>query len=508
MSKPIKLILPFFCIAKLALHLIADSNSGFQGDELLHIQTGNHLAFGFMEFPPVIGILALIQNLFHSESVFVHHIFSHIASILILLFVSKIVIELGGKERAVFLALLCIIIAPAFGRSQQLFQPVVFGQLFWVMNFFWLTKYVKCLDRKYLWLLTLGTALAFLTKYDAIFFIFGVSSLLLFKSTRQSLIIDKFWWNIVVFLLLISPNIIWQIFNDFPVLKMFNRLYEMHLDKLTPIEVLGNLVMSLNPLTLFISLVSIVAMCHQSMNKYRPLSVSILFSVIFLAFSQGKGYYFYPIALTILPFGAVFWENVIIAKNKWLIYPISIALLTGVVMIPFGMPVFPLESYLKYDYPYESREIVPGGKFNVRFEERYSKEKWAVTLKELKTVYDSLPYSEKNNIIIWGKHYGQAGAVNIFKEQYELPKAFSLHGSFYTWAPNGEMPNTIIAIRYGDARGANFFEPYFEEVIPAKIIYNPYADKEERIWQTVFICKKPKQTFNELKIHFKERIYE
>ncbi len=508
MNKPTKIVLLAFCMLKTVLHLIADSNSGLQGDELLHIQTGNHLAFGFMEFPPVISIFAMIQNLFHSESVSVHHIFSHIASILILLFVSKIVVELGGKEKAVFLALLCIIVAPAFGRSQQLFQPVVFSQLFWVMNFFWLTKYVKCLDRKYLWLLTIGAALAFLTKYDAVFFIFGISTLLLFKSTRQALIFHKFWWNVVVFLLLIGPNIIWQIFNDFPVLKMFNRLYEMHLDKLTPAEVLGNLVLALNPLTLLISLVSIFAMCHQSMRKYRPLSVSILFSVLFLAFSQGKGYYFYPIALTILPFGGVFWETMIIAKTKWLIYPISFVLLLGVVMIPFGMPVFPLESYLQHDYPYESREMVPGGKFNIRFEERYSDDKWETTLTELQNVNNKLSEAEKANTIIWGKHYAQAGAVNLYKEQYNLPKAFSLHGSFYTWAPNGEMPNTIIAIRYGDARGANFFEPYFEEVMSAKSIYNPYADKEEGIWQTVFICKKPKQTFNELKILFKDRIYE
>ncbi len=130
MTKQHKLTILFFCIIKLFLHLIADYHSGFQGDELLHIETGNHLAFGFMEFPPLIGVVAFIQNLFASNSVYIHHLFSHISSILILIYVAKITIELGGKNRALFLALLCIIIAPGFGRSQQLFQPVVFGQLF------------------------------------------------------------------------------------------------------------------------------------------------------------------------------------------------------------------------------------------------------------------------------------------------------------------------------------------------------------------------------------------
>lgn len=505
MNKLTKIVIFTFCIVKLALHLIADSNSGFQGDELLHIETGNNLAFGFMEFPPIIGVLAFIQNLFQSESVFVHHIFPHIAAILTLIFVAKITIELGGKTKAVFLVLMCIIIAPAFGRSQQLFQPVVFSQFFWVLNFYLLTKYVKYLDKKYLWYLTITTALAFLTKYDAVFFIFGVSSLLLFKTTRQTLIRHKFWLNVIAFVLLISPNIIWQIVNDFPVLKMFDRLYEMHLDRLLPLDVLSGLIVSINPLTLLILIPAVICMFHRSMKKYRTLSIAIILSTLLLAFSKGKGYYFYPILLTILPFGGIFWEQIILPKRKWLIYPIGIILLIGVFLIPFGMPVFPLESYLKYDYPYENREVIKGGEFNVKFDERYSKEKWTTTLKELKSVYDSLPNREKNNTIIWGKHYAQAGAVNLFNERYDLPKAYSLHGSFYNWVPTGEMPKTTICLGYNIG---DFFNAYFDEVIKVKTIYNPYSETEEEQHQHIYICKNPKQTFDELKTLFKDRIFE
>ncbi|WP_424493269.1 ArnT family glycosyltransferase [Salinimicrobium sp. GXAS 041] len=505
MNRQTKLVIFGFCIVKLALHVIADSNSGFQGDELLHIETGNNLAFGFMEFPPMISLLAFIQNLLQSTSVFVHHIFAHIAAILILIFVSKITIELGGKTKAVFLVLLCILIAPAFGRSQQLFQPVVFSQLFWVLNFFFLTKYVKTLDQKYLWLLTFGAALGFLTKYDAVFFIFGLSSLLLFKSTRQALIKNQFWWNIIGFLLLISPNVLWQIVNDFPVLKMFDRLYETQLEVQTPIEVLQGLLMALNPFTLLITFPAILSMFHHSMKGYRPLTISIFLSIIFLACSQGKGYYFYPIVLTILPFGGVFWEHIILPKRKWLFYPIGILLLCGVPLISFGMPVFTLESYLKHDYPYENREVVKGGQFNIRFDERYSEEKWAITMKELKTVYDSLPKSEKDNTLIWGKHYAQAGAVNLLKDRYELPKAFSLHGSFYNWMPEGKMPETTICLGYNVG---DFFYEYFAEVIKVKTIYNPYSQNEEELHQHIYICKGPKYTFDELKELFEYRIFE
>lgn len=131
MNKSTRIIIIVFCLVKLILHVIADFNSGFQGDELLHIETGNHLAFGYMEFPPVIGVLAFIQNLFHTQSIFIHHLFPHIATILIVIYLGKIVFELGGGSIATVIALSCLLISPGFGghsnRFSRLYLANVFG---------------------------------------------------------------------------------------------------------------------------------------------------------------------------------------------------------------------------------------------------------------------------------------------------------------------------------------------------------------------------------------------
>jgi hypothetical protein len=505
MNSQAKLIILLFCVIKLTLHLIADSNSGFQGDELLHIETGKHLAFGYMEFPPLIGLLAFIQNLFGNNLVFVHHIFSHLASLLIIIYVSKTTIELGGKNKAIILVLLAIIIAPSFGRSQQLFQPVVFSQLFWVLGFYQLVRFVKYLDKKSLWYLTLFAVLGISVKYDAVFYIIGLSSLLFFKNIRQALIQHRFWQNILVALALILPNLIWQYSNDYPVLQMFNRLYEKHLDQLSRFEVLGNLLIGINPLTTFVLIIpAFIYFFKKENNNNKPLVISIIISAVFLSLSNGKSYYFYPIILTILPFGALFWEQIVFSKKKWLMYPVVFSLSVGVILIPFGMPVYSFKDYLKYVYKYEKRDI-EGGKHGVKYDEYYTKEKWKETMQLLKTVYDSLPDNEKGTTLIWGKHYGQAGAVNLIGKDYGLPKAFSYHGSFYTWSPKGEMPSTIIALSY---KVGDFFIPYFDEVTLVKEIYNPYADNEEELYQRIYICKKPKQNFDKMNELFKHRIFE
>jgi hypothetical protein len=505
MTKQNKLILVIFCLIKLTLHLIADYHSGFQGDELLHIETGNHLAFGFMEFPPLIGILAFIQNLFPSNSVYIHHLFSHISSILILIYVAKITIELGGKNKALFLTLLSVIIAPAFGRSQQLFQPVVFGQLFWVLGFYQLVRYTKYLDTKYLIYLAIFSVIGILFKYDILFFIFGLSSLFFFKRTREAILKQHIGLYITISFLLIMPNIYWQFAHNFPVLQMFSRLYETQLDKISRVDNLMHLILALNPISLLLVIPAFVYMFKSNQTvRYKPLAFSIVLSFLLLLLTNGKSYYFFPIMLTLLPFGGIYWEQNVIQKRKWVIYPISTLLFLSSILIPFGMPVYSFNKMLHSIQKYETQKV-EGGKYAVRYDEYYTKEKWKITMSELQKIYENLPENEKQNCLIWGKHYAQAGAISLFRKDYDLPKAFSFHGSFYSWIPNGEMPNTIMALSY---QVGDFFNPYFEEVTLVKSIYNPYADNEEELYQRLYICKRPKQNFEKMKELFKNRIFE
>lgn len=505
MNRQAKPIIFFFCILKLALHLIADSHSGFQGDELLHIESGKHLATGYMEFPPLIAFLAFIQNLTGSTSVYVHHFFAHLASIVIMLYVGKTTIKLGGGNIAVFLALLCVLVGPGFERSQQLFQPVVFGQLFWTLSFYQLVCYVKDLDKKNLAYLSTLVTIGFLFKYDLSFFIAGLSCLFIFKRIREMIIRQQVFIYIIIGLLIVSPNIYWQTRHNFPVLQMFGRLYETQLNKLTRLDNIKNLFLAINPLTAILVIPAFVYMFNNNRKViFRPLAISISISFALLLIFNGKSYYFFPLILTLLPFGGIFWEQLVIAKRKWVIYPVTLILLVGALLIPFGMPVYTFERYLDRIHKYESKKV-EGGTFAVGFDEYYTKEKWKTTLTDLKQVYDSLPAIEKRDCRIWGKHYAQAGAISLFKNKYNLPGAFSYHGSFYTWAPTGEMPNTVIALSY---RIGNYFDPYFEDVQQVRTIYNPYADTEEELFQYIYVCKKPKQSFDKMKTLFERRIFE
>ena len=508
MTKSTRIIIIIFCLVKLTLHIIADFHSGFQGDELLHIDTGNHLAFGYMEFPPVIGVLAFIQNLFHTQSVFIHHLFPHIATILIVIYLGKTVFELGGGSIATAIALSCLLISPGFGGSQQSFQPVVFSQCFWLISFYQLVRFVKYEDRKYLWYLTIFISLAFLTKYDALFFFVGIAALLFFRRTRKALRAARYWQCMVVALLILLPNIVWQYANNFPALQMFARLYETQLDELTFSKVVFGLFLDVNPITAIMLIPTLIFIWGGQKTKhyYRPIASSILLSIAFLAYSKGKAYYFFPIVLTLLPFCGILFEHIILPKRKWLLIPLSVILLLGTVLIPFGLPIYSYAHYMDRIHKYFPKNV-KNGKEVLPMQEYITKQKWETSMHELHSVYDSLPPNEKTSCLIWGKHYSQAGAVELMKSTFGLPNAFCYHGSFYSWAPLGRMPQTVIAICYNDTID-DFFYPFFEEVVPVRKLYSPYASSEGWVLQTIYICKKPKQDFNKMKDLFKSRIFE
>ena len=485
--------------------MIADANSGFQGDELLHIETGNYPSLGYMEFPPVIGWLAFIQNQFHSQSVFVHHFFSHIASLLILILIALTTVKLGGKAKAVFIVLLCILTAPAFGRGHQLFQPVVFTHLFWLFSFYQLVRYVLTLDKKYLLYLTIGVSFGFLTKYDILFFIAGLTGLLLSKRTRTAILQKDIWKYILLFLVLIAPNVLWQYNQGFPVLDMFSRLYETQLDKLTIVGVLESIIISLNPLTLFFWAGGLIYMFSTKNNfSYRPIALTIVISITLLALNKSKAYYFYPAMITLIIFGSIWFEQKILSKRQWILYPATALLvLSGIVLIPFGLAVLPLDTFIKFAGIQKK-----DNRYQIEYKEYYSKSKWEKTMDGLQTVYDSLSINERKDCLIWGKHYSQAGGVNLFRQNYDVPKAFSYHGSFYLWTPEkGELPKTIIAFSNGEA-GIDFFQSFFNSVVAVKQIYNPYAHEDKDLWQTIYICKDPKLNFKQMRTEFKIRIFE
>ena len=137
---PIIGVLAFF---KFIIHWFGNQNYGFHRDELLHLSVSEHLAWGFMEFPPFIALIGKISYFLFDYSLLGVRLFPTLAGLAILYLCCAMTKELGGKSKAVLIAGVCVLAFLPFYRNHTLFQPVAFDQLFWTLGFFFLIKYIK-----------------------------------------------------------------------------------------------------------------------------------------------------------------------------------------------------------------------------------------------------------------------------------------------------------------------------------------------------------------------------
>jgi hypothetical protein len=499
-----------FCtiLIKAILHLAADSNSGLDGDEVLYIEAGKHLSAGFMEAPPMIGVLAFIQNLFHSESVYVNHIFVHLLSGAIIFLCGLMTIKLGGRWKAVLLTMLCISLAPALCLTNNSFQPVILDQFFWVLCSFWLICYIQNPKDKYLIFLGVSAALGFLSKYSIVFFILGLflSVIVLKPALLRNRIL---WFSVLIFLVIISPNLYWQIKHSFPVFNHFSALYKITANETFTWNALQFL-LTLNPFSAPVWFTGIfLIFFSKEFVDWRLLSLSMFFSFIILILAKGRFYYFFPIVLTGFCTGSVFIEN-LFRNRKWVLTSyLMIITLTGSILLPLGLPVIPLKQYIKI------LDLKPGkdGRIPIRAEARYTADDWKRLTAAVYNAYNQLPPDEKNNCLILGADYTQPSVINLFGPKYGLPQAFSFHGSYFLWIPEFPKNTTIIAIGNSHLpedypKWTGIYEQLFDKVEISSHVFCPFARDDRNACFHIFICHGLKVDSDGFKQLFRERIFE
>jgi MFS family permease len=494
-DKGISVLIGLAILIKIALHLISDSVSGFLGDEFLHIDTGNHLAFGYSDYPPMIGGIAWLQNLFQSESTIVNRLFVHLAGIAIMLITAYVIIQLGGKRKAIVLAMLAFLISPLIAVSHTLFLPMGFNQFFHVISVLFLFLYYRDNKDKYLYFLAISLGLGALTKYTIGVFIASIFiSVLIFD--RKIFKKRSFWIAAVIFIVVISPNLLWQINNDFPAIEHFMALSKLDLSHTSFSEMLMLLFTYINPFTFFICAAGVIVLLFaSSLKKFKIIGISIFLTVTIILAIGGKFYYIMPAMIAGIPFGSVIMEKWL--NNKKLLFASLsvIMVVSGVFIVPLGMPFFSPDRFVKL-YNIKPAE---DGRIPIYLDHFHTKKLWSDVVEGVNEVYKNLPEQEQQNCLIWGRHYSYAALINLYKKDYELPEAISLMGCYHNWLPDfGKDKLFIAAGEYN--LGERFWHRYFDSVEEKKSYRDMYSKDFQNSGIRIFICKGLKYNSRELKL--------
>ncbi|HEX9933882.1 MAG TPA: glycosyltransferase, partial [bacterium] len=71
---------------------------------------------------------------------------------------------------------------------------------------------------------------------------------------------------------------------------------------------------------------------------------------------------------------------------------------------------------------------------------------WENMAKTVSEIYATLTPEQKKDCVVYGRNYGEAGAINYYRKKYPLPQGISEHNNFYLWGPGPFKGGTIIFI--------------------------------------------------------------
>jgi 4-amino-4-deoxy-L-arabinose transferase-like glycosyltransferase len=197
----------YIALAKLAIHLYAARFYGYFGDELYFMACSRHLAWGYLDQPPLIAVIVGIERLLFGD--FLHSIrfFAGLAGACTVLLAGWIASELGGMRFAQALAALGVLVAGIFLSMNHYISMNAFEPPAWAGCALILIRIIKTGNQK-LWLwfgLIAGVALE--NKYGIVFFATGVVAGLLLTQHRSMFLKPWIWLGGLIAFLIFLPNL-------------------------------------------------------------------------------------------------------------------------------------------------------------------------------------------------------------------------------------------------------------------------------------------------------------
>jgi len=473
-------------------HLAFYDKLEFHRDELLYFSLGLHPDFGYASIPPITSWIASFMHTLFGFSLFSVKLFPALLSGPFLLLTCGITKELGGKNYAQLLTAIAIIMMPVTMRVFHLFQPVCIDLFFWTLLFYYTLRFINTRSDKYLILVGVTFGFAMLNKYLVALLLAALLVPIAFTEYRFVFTKKSFYIGLLAGLVIFSPNLIWQIVHDFPVINHMAELNETQLENVSRINFLVDQLMM--PHIAFILLLSGFIFLWKK-KEYRILLFAILLVYMILLLLRAKSYYSIGLFPILISAGAVMME-------EWLQKPIfrigfaALIVVATLPTLPFGMPIYEQDQMVDY---FKNLEDDYGLLVGRRFEDgsiHSLPQDYADQLgwKELATVaaeaYAKIP--EPSKAIIYCENYGQAAAVTLIGQQLQLPHALSFSDNFRYWNPTQFEPDIKYMIYINDELGSDV-EALFQDIENVGQVSNINA---REFGTTVYLCKNPRSSFN------------
>ncbi|MCA0387443.1 MAG: glycosyltransferase family 39 protein [Bacteroidetes bacterium] len=486
----------------LIVHLYAILFGGFSyfRDELYYLESTRHLDFGYVDHPPLsIWLLWLITSVF-GDSVGVIRIVPAVFSAVVVFLSCKTAQKTGGGSFAMFLTAITVSLMPIFMGMNSVYSMNFIDWFFWALLSYLAVDLIQEPQNKKFIVWGIVAGFGMLNKISIAWLIAGFFAALLVSDKRKLLKTPYPWISGVIALIIFSPYIVWNVFNDFAHLEFMRNAVEMKYSQITRVQFLMDQLMLMSPFAI------VLAFCGVWYSTFNPAGrkdmapavIWLTTLMILLVNSHSKAEYLGAAYPALIALGAVFLESKL-NVSKLVFYPVKFALPVliigmGIIAIPVVVPVLKVEDTIKY---FRLTGLNPqsneGHKLTELHQFYADMHGWEELVESVRKVVDSIPGKDTLSILIVANNYGEASAINVIGRKYNLPYCTTEHNSYWLWGVPREEYDMYISLGDSEEDVKTYaINPELKGVHTAK--YSMPYENNLNIW----VAKRLKYPFKEL----------
>jgi hypothetical protein len=479
MSKGTRWAIGVMVVLVAVVHVSVAGKYDLFRNELYFIVCGRHPAFGYVDQPPLVPLLAALMQI-GGVNVWLERLPAVLTAIALVPLTVIFAQLLGATARGAWLAAIAaassaLVTAMFSWLSTGTFEPFDFTLVAYLI-----TRGVLRNEPRMYWWAGLVGGLAFETKYTILLWTIALALGVALCGPRSIFRSRDLWIGIGIAVVIALPNAIWQAAHGFPFLELVRNDSSGNLIG-SPIGFVLQQAFIANVLLAPLWLTGIIApFVSARLAPFRFLAVTFVAMGVMIYLTHGKAYYFAGAYPTIFALGAAactMLPRVLI--GIWAVLAYADAALA----LPFVLPILPPER-LKLMYAHTSMKPMERAGIGAPIPQNLADEfGWRDVARSVEDVYTSLPQADRAKAAIFGSNYGEAAAVDVY--DHDLPPAISGNNNYYLWGPRGYDGSVVIAIDVDPAQWATFCD---SARVVAHFGVSPYAMPYE-VNRPIVLCR-------------------
>lgn len=470
--------------AFVVLELALSDRYGFQQDELYFLVASHHLAFGYVDQPPLAVLLTRTTDLFGVNPTAIR-ILPALAGGVIVVLAARLAALFDGERSARVIAALAVAIAPVFLGAMHVGNTTPYDLLAWtVVTVCAATALLR--DRPRWWLgAGIAAGIGIEDEYLILILLAALVIGILVTSAHRAVMKTRWpWFGGVIALVIWLPNLIWQLASGWPQLAMASALHQQNTSTADYIGGLPAQLVYAGLLGIPLAIAGFIRLWRAAQLRFLGVTATLILIYV-LVWIPGKVYYVDGILPVMLAAGSV-------SAGRWIAkarrprsrrVAIGVLALAGtVVILPSVLPLLPVASLHKLN---GATSIADGIG-------------WPRLTAEVAAQDAALTRAGHPPTSIFTGAYAEAGALDAYGGPYHLPPVISGHNTFWRWGPGDASDTTVL---YVDAAGQ--LKPYFASCRQLAV-YNP-PDQVKNDWNdlAIGVCAGPSGSWNTLWPHMK-----